>query len=751
MKTLVSPLSAVNRMSIKFKKNGLIVTIIFILAGTISLYAQPNQTSIFSTRVTESKELKELFNSVRQSQEETDALPNMYDFKSKAKKGLGFMSPGSKVINLRYEKITEWSESTSRLFYAYLLDLHKDEMDRMVPGSIEAVITDFENKQCKAGILVWEIGNNEESRLINSIVIFDENWNVLFDSELINFIVGVSEGDESLNETGENTSDMSGSLNNQKSSVIARNYWVHGTFGSLNHYNQVDGTAIVPPYITAATNDADFNFYTDQIYIIRRLIDPLAPPTDPCLYFGSGGQIANLYSNAVPFESSVNLYQLRDDKFNDGTYQVSGSSGHSWSFEFDFSVSAGPFGLGITPVSNAERFTLTSPGFSEVNLNNYVYYYLPGNTYRALFYNGGSLNMNDFNLLTGDSYGEIGYVDVALPMQVAYWSYAVLYPISFTGKTLNISNVEYIRGDHIYQPTYTLTSSNYNIQNNQIDTITAKIKNNSYYVDLEGGSVSMDVSSLGDKLTLLSPATLQIGNIGTRVTKEFKFIVRGNSNGIVTPQVNISSLGWGYPVPPDVIINNIVSIDENIEVGPTIKTLSLNMFIQGFFNTSTNLMEPDTVNVYVRSNTSPFAIIDSAKTNITSDGDGIFTFANADNGTPYFIEVRHRNSIETWSKTPQQFTASSLTYNLSQSETTAYGDNLAEVKPAPDAIYAIYGGDENQNGIVDLSDIVNVSNAAGSFTTGYVSSDMNGDNIVDLSDLVLTSNNANAFVAAVIP
>ena len=73
------------------------------------------------------------------------------------------------------------------------------------------------------------------------------------------------------------------------------------------------------------------------------------------------------------------------------------------------------------------------------------------------------------------------------------------------------------------------------------------------------------------------------------------------------------------------------------------------------------------------------------------------------------------------------------------------------MKPAPDAIYAIYGGDENQNGIVDLSDIVNVSNAAGSFTTGYVSSDMNGDNIVDLSDLVLTSNNANAFVAAVIP
>ncbi|MEZ4692253.1 MAG: hypothetical protein R3A12_19680, partial [Ignavibacteria bacterium] len=258
-----------------------------------------------SPRETESKELNELFNSVRQSQEVTDVLPNMYDFKTKAKRGLDFMSPGSKIVNLRYERITQWSESISKLFYSYLLDLHKDELDRMVPGSIEAVISEFENKQIKVGILVWEIGNNDESRLINSIAIFDNNWNVLFDSELINFIVDVSEGDESVNISNENSSGISVSLNNQKDSLIAYNYWVHGTFGSLNHYNQVDGTAIVPPYITAATNDADFNFYTDQIISIRRLIDPLAPPTDPCLYFGTDGQIANLYSNAIPFESSV--------------------------------------------------------------------------------------------------------------------------------------------------------------------------------------------------------------------------------------------------------------------------------------------------------------------------------------------------------------------------------------------------------------------------------------------------------------
>ncbi|MEZ4692257.1 MAG: hypothetical protein R3A12_19700 [Ignavibacteria bacterium] len=64
---------------------------------------------------------------------------------------------------------------------------------------------------------------------------------------------------------------------------------------------------------------------------------------------------------------------------------------------------------------------------------------------------------------------------------------------------------------------------------------------------------------------------------------------------------------------------------------------------------------------------------------------------------------------------------------------------------------SIYSGDENQNGVVDPSDVVNVSNAGSSFTTGYLPSDMNGDNIVDLSDLVITSNNASAFVSAVTP
>ncbi|HMQ69598.1 MAG TPA: hypothetical protein PKA90_11725 [Ignavibacteria bacterium] len=47
--------------------------------------------------------------------------------------------------------------------------------------------------------------------------------------------------------------------------------------------------------------------------------------------------------------------------------------------------------------------------------------------------------------------------------------------------------------------------------------------------------------------------------------------------------------------------------------------------------------------------------------------------------------------------------------------------------------------------------VVNVSNAASSFTIGYVPTYMNGDNLTDHSDLVITSNYAGAFAAKVTP
>jgi hypothetical protein len=269
-------------------------------------------------------------------------------------------------------------------------------------------------------------------------------------------------------------------------------------------------------------------------------------------------------------------------------------------------------------------------------------------------------------------------------------------------------------------------------------------------VILNGGNVSIDASSLGGKLTLFSPGTLPIGSIDTSASKEFKFLVQGTSNGLVTPQANITSMKWGFPVPPDVVINDIVSIDSIIDVSPLIKTLTLTSPIQGFYNASTNTMIRDTVRAYLRNVTSPFAIADSAKAYLNTSGTGTFSFSKAVNFTHYYIQTKHRNSIETWSKTTQFFINSELNYDFSTSSTQAYGDNLILVDESP-VRYAVYNGDVNQEGNIDLTDVLNVYNDASIFVSGYKVTDVNGDNVSDLTDVLITYNNSTAFVAVVKP
>ncbi|MCB0728583.1 MAG: FG-GAP repeat protein [Ignavibacteriae bacterium] len=178
--------------------------------------------------------------------------------------------------------------------------------------------------------------------------------------------------------------------------------------------------------------------------------------------------------------------------------------------------------------------------------------------------------------------------------------------------------------------------------------------------------------------------------------------------------------------------------------------LDLTMFIEGFYSQSLNLQVSDTVSVELREQISPFAVVDQRKVVVGSDGTVNVSFGNTPTNN-YYISIKHRNSIETWSSSPIALTlGGSNSYDLSSASSQAFGNNMPQVDTSP-VRYGIYSGDENQNGIVDLSDAVNVSNAASSFTTGYVSSDMNGDNVVDLTDLVITSNNASAFVAKIVP
>ncbi|MEO6695282.1 MAG: LamG-like jellyroll fold domain-containing protein [Ignavibacteria bacterium] len=206
--------------------------------------------------------------------------------------------------------------------------------------------------------------------------------------------------------------------------------------------------------------------------------------------------------------------------------------------------------------------------------------------------------------------------------------------------------------------------------------------------------------------------------------------------------------------------------------GTSDRTLHLKAFIQGFYRFSLHKMIKDTAKIFLRNSTSPYIIVDTAKSILDSAGNGTFVFDNASNGTPYYIAAMHRNSIETWSAFPQSFNLNVLNYDFSFSASQAFGNNMIYVDalappPPPEEDetnekndyqtdgsterYAFYSGDTNQDGIVDATDLAMIDNDAYNFSKGYLKSDLTGDNVVDASDAAIADNNAANFVSKITP
>jgi hypothetical protein len=173
--------------------------------------------------------------------------------------------------------------------------------------------------------------------------------------------------------------------------------------------------------------------------------------------------------------------------------------------------------------------------------------------------------------------------------------------------------------------------------------------------------------------------------------------------------------------------------------------LNLTAFIQGFYNSSSNTMVSDTIIIYLRSAVSPYAKVDSAKSVLSNSGAGSFIFFNVTNATNYYVVIKHRNSIETWSSTVQAFLSAAMTYDFTPAANKAYGNNQAQIDSSP-IKFGIYSGDVNQDGIVDIIDNGLIDNDSYNFITGYVRTDVNGDNAVDLSDAAIADNNGYNFV-----
>jgi hypothetical protein len=129
-----------------------------------------------------------------------------------------------------------------------------------------------------------------------------------------------------------------------------------------------------------------------------------------------------------------------------------------------------------------------------------------------------------------------------------------------------------------------------------------------------------------------------------------------------------------------------------------------------------------------------------------TNGQATILIPQSFNGS-YFITVKHRNSIPIVSAFPVSFAGNAIVLNF-DANASVFGNNLLFMT---DGHGVMYGGDVNQDGLVDSGDMIPVDNGSRLYMTGYIIEDTNGDGLIDSGDLMLVDNNVFVYVAAAYP
>ena len=196
----------------------------------------------------------------------------------------------------------------------------------------------------------------------------------------------------------------------------------------------------------------------------------------------------------------------------------------------------------------------------------------------------------------------------------------------------------------------------------------------------------------------------------------------------------------------------------HLTIIPSTKTLTVKLFLEGLHAGSAIMNQAedisgakfaagiaDTIRVELHEANAPFGLAYSyPNLDLSTNGEITINTIPASITGLYYIVIKHRNSIETWSTDAIDFgVANPLTYDFTTTAANAYGNNLKLMS----GVFTIFAGDANQDGIVDGSDMAAIDNSSTAVLVGYYPEDLNGDGIVDASDMAIIDNNSTAVVS----
>ncbi len=211
---------------------------------------------------------------------------------------------------------------------------------------------------------------------------------------------------------------------------------------------------------------------------------------------------------------------------------------------------------------------------------------------------------------------------------------------------------------------------------------------------------------------------------------------------------------------------NVSSCSQIVTVLPLHDTLNLKLYIQGYFNSgltmnaalyntgiSGNPADCDTIQVCLM-DSATLLPVECMEVVLNANGETSCVFPPAVFGNSYYIRVKHRNAIETWSANPVSMNAA-VSYDFSTNSSQAYGNNMVEVSTG---IWAFWSGDIGdginygiQDGGINDNDFSLLESAINSISSGYDIGDLTGDGIVESSDYSLLENNIGFLILSTHP
>jgi uncharacterized protein YjdB len=193
-----------------------------------------------------------------------------------------------------------------------------------------------------------------------------------------------------------------------------------------------------------------------------------------------------------------------------------------------------------------------------------------------------------------------------------------------------------------------------------------------------------------------------------------------------------------------------VSNLKTVTINSCATIVNLKLYLQGYYmggglmqhvmlnqGAGASTTQTDNITVELHNTTAPFSMVASTTGMLNTDGNVTLSFAPISGS--YYVAVKHRNTIQTWSAIPLAVGPTPTpVYDFSTAANKAFGNNMKQVG----SVWVMYTGDLNQDEFIDGFDYPAFDNDNLNGVNGvYVGTDMNGDGFVDGFDYPVFDNN----------